>query len=314
MSDYLEVGTFLSSGKSTGDEPEREFLGIASAEPQAHLPLDVKIAGWSQWQPGEGVERQAASTFSIELVLEGKGHFRVDTARYDVQPGDVFFHHAGRNTVCRADKNGLFKKTFVALWAQKPVLYALLKTFGLATVNHLRLQPATVSRAQELFKQLRETAHQKPAQYTMRLSLLSFELLLLLAAEQRTFEQKAEVPERLARVFAHARQILDHPLTVADLAAVADCTPTHLNRLFTTHLGMHAHEWIEKTKMERAATLLRTRRIPICQICDLVGYEDPFHFSHTFKRVTGMSPSQYRAHCRRVIETSRRAARGRKIS
>ena len=175
MSDYLEVGTFLSSGKSTGDEPEREFLGIASAEPQAHLPLDVKIAGWSQWQPGEGVER-------------------------------------------------------------------------------------------------------------------------------------------LARVFAHARQILDHPLTVADLAAVAVCTPTHLNRLFTTHLGMHAHEWIEKTKMERAATLLRTRRIPICQICDLVGYEDPFHFSHTFKRVTGMSPSQYRAHCRRVIETSRRAARGRKIS
>jgi len=262
LRDYHEVGTFISTGQRAQEEPDREFLGIASAAPHPRLPLDVKIAGWSQWQPGEGVERQSAATISIELVLEGKGQLQIKRVHCELLPGDVFLLHTGNHSVCRACKDGLFKKTFVTIWADKGSANTMLATLGLADVTHLRLRPQVIPHAQGLFKQLRETAHQKPPQYMVRLSLLVFELLLLLADERHAFEEVTHVPERLARVFAHARQALDKSLTVTDLASVADCTPTHLNRLFTMHLGMHAHEWIEKTKMERAATLLRTRHIP----------------------------------------------------
>jgi two-component system response regulator YesN len=46
--------------------------------------------------------------------------------------------------------------------------------------------------------------------------------------------------------------------------------------------------------MCNAAFLLRTSSQPVYMIGERVGYQDPYHFSVTFKRVVGQSPSEFR--------------------
>ena len=44
--------------------------------------------------------------------------------------------------------------------------------------------------------------------------------------------------------------------------------------------------------------LLRDCRVKVYEVAEQVGYRDITHFSATFKKVTGMSPSEYQDTCR----------------
>ena len=47
--------------------------------------------------------------------------------------------------------------------------------------------------------------------------------------------------------------------------------------------------------IDAARALLAARTAPIAEIAQLVGFRTPSHFTTTFRRVTGMTPSAYRS-------------------
>jgi AraC family transcriptional regulator len=53
-------------------------------------------------------------------------------------------------------------------------------------------------------------------------------------------------------------------------------------------------KWVAAQRIERAAHLLRTTRLPVQQVAEESGIPDPFQFSRFFKRHTGHSPRAYR--------------------
>ncbi|GAB3573794.1 hybrid sensor histidine kinase/response regulator transcription factor [Spirosoma luteolum] len=57
--------------------------------------------------------------------------------------------------------------------------------------------------------------------------------------------------------------------------------------------GQSVIEFINDIRMKRAAQLLRTGRLRITEVCELVGLEDPRHFRKAFQQRYGMSPSEY---------------------
>ena len=50
-----------------------------------------------------------------------------------------------------------------------------------------------------------------------------------------------------------------------------------------------------RLRMTRAAALLREPGVLVSKVSDELGFSDPFHFSRTFKRVFGVSPSDFMA-------------------
>lgn len=46
--------------------------------------------------------------------------------------------------------------------------------------------------------------------------------------------------------------------------------------------------------MEEAKKLLRETGESITSIASKVGYDDPYYFSHCFKKILGISPADYR--------------------
>ncbi|HLL90070.1 MAG TPA: AraC family transcriptional regulator [Tepidisphaeraceae bacterium] len=91
--------------------------------------------------------------------------------------------------------------------------------------------------------------------------------------------------------------VRDHPHEPADvprLAAVAGCSPSTLQRAFRRHLRATPLQWVARAKVERAAELLRSTRMPVAAVATAVGIADPFYFSRWFRRLTGESPRDAR--------------------
>lgn len=63
---------------------------------------------------------------------------------------------------------------------------------------------------------------------------------------------------------------------------------------FSRELGISPGQYLLKLKMERAGELLARTDLPIREVAEMVGFDDPFHFSRVCKRETGLSPRAYR--------------------
>lgn len=59
-------------------------------------------------------------------------------------------------------------------------------------------------------------------------------------------------------------------------------------------MNMTPSKFIKEYRINISKQLLWNFSLPISTVGDKVGYPDQFHFSKTFKQITGMSPSDYR--------------------
>ena len=61
---------------------------------------------------------------------------------------------------------------------------------------------------------------------------------------------------------------------------------------------MTAQEFQCRKRLQEAQKLLLTTELPVAEVARRTGWNDPFHFSRLFTRLTGRSPSAFRADCR----------------
>ena len=75
-----------------------------------------------------------------------------------------------------------------------------------------------------------------------------------------------------------------------------------LKRRFKAATGATLIEYIQNLRIEEAKTLLETEQMPVDDISVAVSYEDVSFFRRLFKRLTGLTPSQYRRMFKPVID------------
>jgi AraC family transcriptional regulator of arabinose operon len=101
-------------------------------------------------------------------------------------------------------------------------------------------------------------------------------------------------PLERAMRFLEAR--VDGNIQVAELAAMVGMSPSHLSALFRRATGGGPGAFHTSLKMARARALLDTTALSVMDVASAVGYADPLYFSRHFRRMHGISPTQYRAH------------------
>jgi AraC-like DNA-binding protein len=110
------------------------------------------------------------------------------------------------------------------------------------------------------------------------------------------FAEPLQREDRLRAVWNAVQADLARPWTVEALAARAKVSGEHLRRLCQRSLGRSPMQQLTYLRMQHAAHRLATTEEKIEDVAHRVGYQNPFAFSNTFKRMTGFRPSQFRLH------------------
>src|SRR5690349_16751726 len=102
-----------------------------------------------------------------------------------------------------------------------------------------------------------------------------------------------------ARHLMRAKDLADlrfsEPLGVDDMAAAAGLSRAHFSRAFRKEFGESPHVYLLTRRLERAAALLRTTDRSVLEICFDVGLTSVGSFTTSFKRMFGVTPTEYRA-------------------
>ncbi len=83
-------------------------------------------------------------------------------------------------------------------------------------------------------------------------------------------------------------------LKVSQVANYFGYNEKYLTTFFKQRAGISLKQYILQIKMERAKAALSETTEPVSQIAFRLGFSDAHNFSNAFRKVTGLSPSEYR--------------------
>jgi len=136
------------------------------------------------------------------------------------------------------------------------------------------------------FKEPDEVSH-------LAIEALSLEMLVEISrASKGTRVKKA--PLWLGRVIELIRDEYARNLTLTELAQIAGVHPSHLVQVFREHNNCTPGEYIRRLRIEQAMRLISHSDTALADISVDLGFTDQSHFTRVFKRLTGMTPAQYR--------------------
>ena len=107
-----------------------------------------------------------------------------------------------------------------------------------------------------------------------------------------------DVRQNLGLVRSYIFRHYAEPLTAKKLAALVSVTPNYLCRMFRSAEGMSFRTFLEITRLERAAALLRGTDKTIRAVAGAVGFHSASYFGRRFRETFGLTPTEYRRRCK----------------
>lgn len=101
------------------------------------------------------------------------------------------------------------------------------------------------------------------------------------------------------RLTAAVALVLEMPgarLTVAELAGAAGMSRTAFSKTFAEAFAQTPMDFVQKTRLHRAAQLLASTELPVKVIAASMGFASRSHFSRAFSRAYSADPTKYRKH------------------
>lgn len=87
---------------------------------------------------------------------------------------------------------------------------------------------------------------------------------------------------------------IESEISLENLAEKLNLSASYISSCFKKQMGISIMKYAKKIRIDRAKVLLTTTDISILDLSVSLGFYDQSHFSKTFKKFTGVSPSKYR--------------------
>lgn len=120
-----------------------------------------------------------------------------------------------------------------------------------------------------------------------------------IADEQFGTEKSAvSLPEGKNRLVDQAKEYIEEHyfenIALGDVAEKAGITASYLSSLFSQQMGVTFVDYLNEVRIDHACTYLRQNYLKTYEIAYKVGFRDEKYFSKVFRKVKGMSPSEYK--------------------
>jgi AraC family transcriptional regulator len=112
--------------------------------------------------------------------------------------------------------------------------------------------------------------------------------------------------------FRYVAEHLTEPIVIGDILKACRTSKTSLERAFRGALGLTPQRALLRFKIERSMEMLM-RNIPLKDIVRALGFSSVFHYSNTFKAITGLRPTEYRSRVAKKERSPERNLPGRAV-
>ena len=83
-------------------------------------------------------------------------------------------------------------------------------------------------------------------------------------------------------------------LSLGELSRELNIHPVHLSKSFSRYFQCTLGEYVRNLRVERSLAFMSRRNLSLTEIAITCGFADQSHFTRSFKRIMGLSPSTYR--------------------
>lgn len=186
---------------------------------------------------------------------------------------------------------------------QKAIDYSRIRSIELVDSS------SALSKKQKL--EVREIFFKKPVQsyyITLFAAILTYYLVYFiifkpwrplarqwLCRKKKARHQNGELDDKALRIIQYMNQHYNEAdLALARVAEAAAVSPNKVSVILKSEFQLSFKSYLNQIRLEEARRLLRESDRQIADIAHLLGYNNPSHFTRTFKQYIGISPGEYR--------------------
>ena len=116
-----------------------------------------------------------------------------------------------------------------------------------------------------------------------------------------TLKQKSDV-DLYERIMNYLELHIYAQLTIEQICRDKLVGRSQLQKLFREKNGCGIIDYFSRMKIDAAKQLIRNQSLNFTQIADTMGYTSVHYFSRQFKKITGMTPSEYSSSIKKLSE------------
>ena len=253
------------------------------------LPFVIPAVGAARRQLRCRRDEGAVNT-QVIYGEKGEGRLTVDGSTYDIHPGTCFYLPKG------------VPHDYWPLTEDWQTNWLCFDGICLAdTLRSLDLQRACVvdlpdpTRFDALFRNIFAELHADPIFGQMRASPYVYRILVefYMIRREQTGQQNLRA-HKLRPVLDYIERHIADVITLEELSGLMNLTPQHFCRVFKDAVGERPFQYILKRRIQLSKRLLVKSSYLVSEVGRRVGIENSSYFCYNFKRLEGMTPTEFR--------------------
>ena len=272
---------------------------IANASPQLR-----PVACQSHWSlteyvccagPHDRAFEEQHDRVSIALVTSGTFRYRTDAGEAILYPGAFLLGNAGACYECGHEHS--HGDRCLALHVD-PELFVEMAA-GASGSNRTPFRTASLPALPELIVLSVSLLQPAASQLALEETILALIGKIIPAAgtnHRRPRQPGPAAIRRIPRVLEFIDNHLASEISLARLSRTAAMSQYHFLRTFKRATGLTPHQYILGRRLRRTAIALRATQSPVARVAADQGFGDLSTFNHMFRRVMGVTPTEFRSH------------------
>ena len=230
--------------------------------------------------------------YVLEYIRSGKGYIECEGIRHEVKRGDFIFMNACRNIVYYSDIDDPYEKIWMNFTG--PFVSSVVSGLGLDqsvyVCSYEGDKPLT-----SIHRQLAKM-NEENRDYTLdKIASELCNLFLVINSIERGKTKRTQEPllSTAEKIKNYIDSMVIPNLNLDDLSKHFGLEKGYIIHRFTYKYGISPYKYINQKRIEAAKSMLSDKNMKIGEISSALGYNGTQHFSASFKKVTGKTPTEF---------------------
>lgn len=247
----------------------------------------------------------------ISYIVEGSGYYYVNGKTYEMNPKDIIiFNNVEPHSWCAASNSPMklsylhFNPSIIWHGEMNTFDYQYLKPFTERSTNFSNKLPSgnqVTSKIYELLLQISDEFETKAPGYTLMVKVKLLEIMTLLIRHFQDDKKSTEGLKekeaklvRLSEVIIFLKENYYKNINLVTASSIACMNQNYFSTFFKDTMGISFVDYLSMIRINNAEILIKNTNLKLIDIALRCGFTSISNFNRSFKKLKGITPSEFR--------------------